>query len=117
MLPSYKVRCGSCLGNGRTSVLSHRGRAEEQSCQSAAHHPQYTSLFCVQTGTCSMPDPALKLKIIIFQHVQLKRINSKDRPMGNSSEGQYVLSLSSRIGNGTISKGSAYKYFCDIISV
>lgn len=81
---------------GGRSVLSHRGRAEEQSCQSTAYHPQYTSLFCVQIGICSMPDPALKLKIITFQHVlamqrQLKRINSKDRPMGNSMRGSMYL--------------------------
>lgn len=35
----YKVRRGSCLGNGRRSALSFRGRAEGQSWQTIAYHP------------------------------------------------------------------------------
>lgn len=43
-------------------VLSNRGRASGQSCQSTASHPQYTSLFLV----CCLfpPAPVLKLKIL-----------------------------------------------------
>ena len=41
-------------------MLLDRGRAPGQSCQSAAYHLQYTSLFCVFLPLA----PALKFKIL-----------------------------------------------------